>query len=235
MRQVHIEDAETLAVALKQEISRSEDARYDHRLHGLLLICQGMTIQAVSHYLGQARRTVQYWVDRFRADGLAGLRERPRSGRPAQLSRQQRAAIGRDLRRSPRDLGYEQNGWDGRLLSHHLALRYGVQLQVRQCQRLFHELGFRLRKPRSVVAGADPQAQAAFKKLRRYRLDPRVDLWFLDECHFQQHGSRARLWVPPETKTPVLYHAYPQEHRLLRGATPGGWHFPGPVGQPLQR
>jgi transposase len=29
----------------------------------------------------------------------------------------------------------------------------------------------------------------------------------LDECHFQQHGSRYRLWVPPEEKNPVLYHA----------------------------
>ncbi|MFA6110862.1 MAG: helix-turn-helix domain-containing protein [Candidatus Latescibacterota bacterium] len=164
MRRVHIEDAETLVVALKQEISRSEDARYDHRLHGLLLICQGMTIQAVSHYLGQARRTVQYWADRFRVDGLDGLREQPRSGRPAQLSRRQRAAIGRDLRRSPRDLGYEQNGWDGPLLSHHLALRYGVQLQVRQCQRLFHELGFRLRKPRSLAADADPPGPGGLKK-----------------------------------------------------------------------
>src|SRR5579863_1178024 len=33
-----------------------------------------------------------------------------------------------------------------------------------------------------------------------------VDLWAIDEVHFQQHGSRCRMWVPPETKDPVLYH-----------------------------
>jgi transposase len=164
MRKVTIEDAETMVVALKQEIARSEDSRYDHRLHGLLLVCQGMTIVAVSRYLGQARRTVQYWVDRFRAKGLAGLREQSRSGRPSQLSTRQQAAIAHDLRQSPRELGYEQNGWDGKLLSHHLATRYGVVLQVRQCQRLFRQLRFRLRKPRSLIAHADPAAQAAFKK-----------------------------------------------------------------------
>src|SRR5215472_10795662 len=28
----------------------------------------------------------------------------------------------------------------------------------------------------------------------------------LDEVHFQQQGSRCRMWVPPETKDPVVYH-----------------------------
>lgn len=29
----------------------------------------------------------------------------------------------------------------------------------------------------------------------------------MDECHFQQHGSRCRMWVPPEEKDPVVLHA----------------------------
>src|SRR2546425_10554969 len=36
--------------------------------------------------------------------------------------------------------------------------------------------------------------------------DAAVDLWATDEVHFQQHGSRCRMWVPPETKDPVLLH-----------------------------
>jgi len=37
-------------------------------------------------------------------------------------------------------------------------------------------------------------------------LDSTVDLWALDEVHFQQQGSRCRMWVPPETKDPIIYH-----------------------------
>lgn len=37
--------------------------------------------------------------------------------------------------------------------------------------------------------------------------DPGVDLWAADEVHFQQHGSRCRMWIPPEVKDPVLLHA----------------------------
>ena len=29
----------------------------------------------------------------------------------------------------------------------------------------------------------------------------------MDECHFQQHGSRCRMWVAPEIKDPILEHA----------------------------
>ena len=36
--------------------------------------------------------------------------------------------------------------------------------------------------------------------------DDRVDLWALDEVHFQQQGSRCRMWVPPETRDPVVFH-----------------------------
>jgi hypothetical protein len=30
--------------------------------------------------------------------------------------------------------------------------------------------------------------------------DEHVDLWSTDEVHFQQHGSRCRMWIPPEIK-----------------------------------
>lgn len=34
-----------------------------------------------------------------------------------------------------------------------------------------------------------------------------MDIWFEDECHFQQHGSRCIMWVPPEDVNPVIFHA----------------------------
>jgi len=37
--------------------------------------------------------------------------------------------------------------------------------------------------------------------------DSSIELWACDEVHFQQHGSRCRMWVPPEIKDPVLLHA----------------------------
>lgn len=45
-----------------------------------------------------------------------------------------------------------------------------------------------------------------------------MDLWFEDECHFQQHGSRCSMWVPPEEKDPVVLHAPTRKSVAFFGA-----------------
>lgn len=164
MRKLEIRDAEIMRVALQQEILRSEESRYDHRLHGVLMVCAGQSCYDVAALLGHSPRTIQYWVQRFERSGFAGLQDGERPGRPTTMDAAMQEHIGQDLRRSPREWGYAQNLWDGKLLSHHVAQRYAVRLGVRQCQRLFHALGFRRRKPRPVIAHADPAAQQAYKK-----------------------------------------------------------------------
>jgi transposase len=179
MRKLHIHDPEIMMVALQQEIIRSEESRYTQRLHGVLLVCSGRSCYEVADLLGRSPRTIQYWVTRFEHSGFAGatlrssvaptlrstsLQEGERPGRPPRLNDSTRRRIGRDLRRSPRQFGYGQTLWDGKLLSHHLQERYDLNLGVRQCQRLFRQLGFRRRKPRPQIANADPAAQQAYKK-----------------------------------------------------------------------
>ena len=44
----------------------------------------------------------------------------------------------------------------------------------------------------------------ALKKIETLCRDPGVDVWALDECHFQQHGSSCRMWIPPEVNDPVV-------------------------------
>ncbi|MDA1073640.1 MAG: IS630 family transposase [Proteobacteria bacterium] len=40
----------------------------------------------------------------------------------------------------------------------------------------------------------------------------------MDECHFQQHGSRCRMWVAPEIKDPILQHASTRKSVACFGA-----------------
>jgi transposase len=163
MRKLTIADAAVMRLAIQQEIARSDESRYDHRLHGLLLVARGHSCPQVAEWFGEDRRTVQRWVRRFETHGLTGLRDGARSGRPTTLNAQQWAALGRDLRREPQAFGHAGHLWDGKQLSGHLRLRYGVRLGVRQCQRLFGRMGFRLRKPRPQVAQSDPIKVATFK------------------------------------------------------------------------
>jgi len=43
-------------------------------------------------------------------------------------------------------------------------------------------------------------------------------LWFADECHFQQHGSRYVMWIPPENPDPMLFHAPTRKSVAVFGA-----------------
>ena len=164
MKPLKIADSASIVLGLQDEIRRSDESRYDHRLHGVLLVAQGMTCPEVATLLGDSRRSVEYWVHRFETRGLAGLQEGARPGRPGRLSDTQLKLVSAALRLPPRDAGLAANLWDGRLLAEYLRRQHGVRLGVRQCQRLFRQLGFRLRKPRPLIAHADLQQQAVVKK-----------------------------------------------------------------------
>lgn len=164
MHKLEIADAEVMQLAIRQEIDRSEESRYDHRLHGLLLVASGRSCTEVGALFGEAATTVQRWVRKFEETGFSGLREGERSGRPRSLDDRSWKRIETDLRKSPGSFGLEANLWDGPVLSEHLRRHYGIKLGVRQCQRMFRRMGFRLRKPRPQVAQADPILVAAVKK-----------------------------------------------------------------------
>lgn len=164
MKPLTVADSETIILGLQDEIRRSEESRYDHRLHGLLLVAHGMTCPEVAALFGDAPRTVEYWIRGFEKRGLAALREGDRSGRPGRLSEKHLRGIHAALRRMPREIGLGGNVWDGKTLAAWIERRYGIALGVRQCQRLFRRLGFRLRKPRPAIAPADSERQKAHKK-----------------------------------------------------------------------
>src|SRR3954469_8451307 len=140
MRKLQILDAETMILALQDEIRRSEESRYDHRLHGVLLVAQGMSCREAGFLLGDAPRTVEYWVHRFEEEGLAGLVDGARSGRPRRLNEKQAQEVAAALRKSPEDFGLAGQIWDGKTLAAWVDQRYGITLGVRQCQRLFRRL-----------------------------------------------------------------------------------------------
>src|SRR5512139_1787523 len=164
MRPLTISDAPIIVLGLQDEIRRSEESRYDHRLHGVLLVAQGLSCPEVARLLGDAPRTVEYWVRRFEDKGLGGLVEGERSGRPRRLNDKQLQEINSVLRQPPDSVGITRGLWDGKGLAAFIKKRYRMEIGVRQCQNMFRSFGFRLRKPRSVIAQSDPALQEAYKK-----------------------------------------------------------------------
>src|SRR5579872_4244053 len=53
MRRLQIDDSGVIRIAIQHEIGRSEESRYDHRLHGLLLLAAGHSCQDVAALFGE--------------------------------------------------------------------------------------------------------------------------------------------------------------------------------------
>lgn len=140
MRRINLSDPAKVEKMVWKEILRSPESRYDHRLHGVLSVCRGLSCYESAAVWGRSPRTLEYWVRRFEQKGLDGLMERGRPGRPSRLRKAQLRRLASDVARDPVLCGYPDSEWTGETLRGHLAKEYRVRLGVRQCQRLLTRL-----------------------------------------------------------------------------------------------
>ena len=52
IHKLEVKGAEIMRIDVQQEILRSEEPRYDHRLHGVLLVCSGLSCPEVAKLFG---------------------------------------------------------------------------------------------------------------------------------------------------------------------------------------
>jgi putative transposase len=145
-----------LVEALKVE----KDARVKERLLAVKLVYDGFTLSRAAEAVGRTKKTVFYWVKRFREGGVEALRDRPRSGRPRKASRE---LIAEKLKLSPKALGYDVDHWTVKLLRVELA-KDGVDYSLKRLYRIVKELGYRLIRPRPRHYRAEEDRWADFKK-----------------------------------------------------------------------
>lgn len=121
---------------IRKEFRSSEEARYIHRLHGVLLVLLGLSTVKAGKLLGDPQRTVAHWVIQWKARGLGGLKDGEKSGRPGRLNPKHKTFLIRALMKSPKDSGLKGEAWTGTLISSLLKKRWGITLSPRQCHRV---------------------------------------------------------------------------------------------------
>src|SRR4051794_31688350 len=91
--------------------SRTAQARSVERARILLAIADGRRPSQVARDLGVCRPTVYTWIHRFNDRGLAGLEDRPRTGRPPTYTAEQRAEVLAAALSDPKGLGLPFGCW----------------------------------------------------------------------------------------------------------------------------
>jgi transposase-like protein len=98
--------------------SSTVSAGQRERAEIVLAVASGAGVSGASRMLGVSRPTVIKWRDRFASDGVDGLADRPRSGRPKTIDDAQ--VIATTLEPPPESLGVTH--WSSRLLARHLGI-----------------------------------------------------------------------------------------------------------------
>ena len=140
---------------------RERDGRVSARLLALADALDGMSRDQAARAAGMDRQTLRDWVHRYDAEGVEGLRDRPR---PCALDEGQQAALKALILRGPR---LERDGcvaWRARDLRELAERRFGVRYSESGVRRLLRGLDLSWQKARPVHPEADPKAQERFKK-----------------------------------------------------------------------
>ena len=152
------------AVELRRLARRERDGRVSARLLALANALDGLPREEAARLAGMTGQTLGDWVHRYNAEGVEGLREGPRPGRPCALDEGQQAALKALVLRGP-DLGRDGCvAWRARDLRGLVERRFGVRYSESGVRRLLRGLDLSWQKARPVHPEADPKAQERFKK-----------------------------------------------------------------------
>src|SRR5689334_8669325 len=172
------------AGGLRREAARCRDARAARRMLALALVLEGASREEAARAAGMDRQTLPDWVHRYNAEGLPGLRDRPRSGRRPRLTPEQETELATAVDQGPdpdRDGVVRWRRVDLRAL---LETRFAVRLHERSVGEVLRRLGFTRLSVRPKHPKADAAAQEAFEKAS--------PSWWREPCPSTPAASRSR-------------------------------------------
>jgi putative transposase len=117
--------------------------------------------------VGAGRATLDDGLGRDRAEGVDGLRDRPRSGRPRLLAPEQEAALKARIVAGPEYAKDGVTAFRGVDMRRILKEEFEVKAGLSSAHQLAHRPGPAWVEPRPQHPKSDPAAQAAFQQTSR--------------------------------------------------------------------
>jgi transposase len=159
---IPLEDLHTLG---QWSRSHSIRAALAERAKILLLAAQGLSNTAIAHQVGCSRPTVILWRQRYAEQGLDGLDDQPRSGRPQTVRRDRRAEIlAATLAPPPEHLGVTH--WSSRLLAAELGVSHNT------VARVWHDHDLKPWRTETFKFSTDPELEAKVRDVVGLYLHP---------------------------------------------------------------
>ena len=177
--------------------ARREVGRVSERMRAVLLSARGYEVAQIAAILEYDEATVRRWIERFEAEGLEGLQDRPRSGRPRSAGAAAQGSVRRALEAGPEACGHSGVAlWTVVLLQTHLLVALGLQLSRSSVRRLVHAMGYAWRRPRHVLP-KDPETGSKMRHICSTLLaaPAHAVVLCLDECDIHLMPLLRAMWM----------------------------------------
>jgi transposase len=152
------------AEALRRRARHEPNRRAAWRMLAIANALEGMSRAEAARLAGMERQALRDAVLRYNAEGLPGLYDRPKPGRPQRLSEAEQAALMARVFRGPDPERDGVSAWTRADLCGWLGTRFGKPFHPSSLSRVLRRLALSRQKTRPVHPEADPKAQERFAK-----------------------------------------------------------------------
>ena len=149
---------------LRRLARRERDGRVSARLLALANALDGLPREEAARLAGMTGQTLRDWVHRYNEAGVAGLRDRPRPGRPCGLDEGAQATLKALILKGPKLARDGFVAWRLRDLCTVVERRFGRRYSETGMLRMVKRLDLSWQKARPIHPEADRRAQARFKE-----------------------------------------------------------------------
>jgi len=118
------------------------------RAMGLRLLHEGKSPKEVAAFLVVSQPTVYDWYHRWQSNGLEGLANRPKSGRPVKANQGYVELLEQVVEQDPQEQGYAFSIWTAERLRLHMKAKTGIELKPTQFRVVLKENGYVYRRPK---------------------------------------------------------------------------------------
>jgi transposase len=123
----------------------------------LLAAEQGLQVLQIARIVREREATVLRWLKRYLAEGIEGLQDAPRPGRPSTMTQAYKDALLAAVRRRPRSFGLPFSLWTLQRLVDYLAEQTGVRVSDETVRRALKHAGIVLSRPQHQISSPDPE------------------------------------------------------------------------------
>jgi transposase len=155
---------ELAPAALRRHARHEPSRRAALRMLAIANALDGMSRAEAARLAGMERQALRDAVVRYNAEGLAGLHDRPKPGRPQRLSEAEQAALAARVFAEPDPERDGTAAWTRADLCGWLEGRFGKAFHPSSLSRVLRRLDLSRQKVRPVHPEADPAAQERFRK-----------------------------------------------------------------------